>query len=174
MTHARRFLYWLMLALLALIGLFYAASSANAEELKWRIASYIAMMDMKPVGDVEGHVTGPYVRRGLAFFPNGDIGVWTNTGMLDMTRGRGTATGTTLTSFDDGSTIATSFVADFAPGADGRPVYRMTGELTGGSGRFAGIQGRIASMGRAMTPMAGDTRSDAYFDVTATYTLPKP
>ena len=49
-----------MLALLAFIVLFYAASSANSEEPKWRIASYIAMIDVKPVGDVEGHVAGPY------------------------------------------------------------------------------------------------------------------
>jgi hypothetical protein len=173
MRHARRFFHWVVLALLALAALLYATSSASADELKWRIGSYMAAFDAKPVGDVDGHVAGPYVRRGLAFFPSGEVGVWTNTGALDMIKGKGVAKGTTLTRFEDGSTLATSFVAEFAPGPDNLSVYRMSGELTGGSGRFAGIRGSITSTGKAMTPLAGDMRGDAYFDIVATYTLPK-
>jgi hypothetical protein len=67
---------------------FFSFSYVSSEELKVRIVSYIASHEIKPAGDTEGHIAGPYLRRGLVFLESGEVGVLRSTGTIDMIKGR--------------------------------------------------------------------------------------
>jgi len=157
---------------IATLGLF-SFSNARADELKVRIVSYIANHEIKPVGDTEGHVAGPYLRRGLVFLESGDVGLFRSTGNIEMKKGKGSVSSESTYSFQDGSTISVSVDGDIEarPGA-GLIYHRLSGTSVSGTGRYQGIKGSATATGRGLTPFGEETRSDAYFDVVVTYTRP--
>jgi hypothetical protein len=150
-----------------------APASAVAEEHRWTTVTYVASMDVRPVGDVAGHVVGTFVRRGLALNANGDVGINVNAGTLDLTKGAGTSKGTTRTTWEDGSTIETTYTISIEPGPGGTFIHKGTGEFTKGTGRFARIKGTYSATGKTYTPLDDETKAEAVYYVRANYTLPK-
>ena len=54
-------------------------------------------------------------------------------------------------------------------------LFKGTGEFIRGTGRFEGIKGikgAVTFSGKEVTPYSKETKSDVYFDATATYILP--
>ena len=159
---------------LAIAMLLFSFDSANAEELKVRITSYIANHDIKPVGDVEGHIAGHYLRRGLVFLDTGEVGLFRSTGTIDMTKGKGLVRSQSTYSFEDGSTMIVSVDGAIEARPGGGLIYhKLAGTSVRGTGRYEGISGTATASGRGLTPFGEETRSDAYFDVIVTYTLPR-
>ena len=154
-------------AVLVLFGI----GCVSAEELKVRIASYITNHEIKPVGNAEGHIAGPYLRRGLVFLESGEVGLFRSTGKIEMRKGDGSVSSESTYSFEDGSTISVSVDGDIEarPGA-GLIYHRLSGKSVSGTGRYQGIKGSATATGKGLTPFGEETRSDAYFDVAVTYT----
>jgi hypothetical protein len=156
------------------IMLGFSSTNLQAEEMKWRITTYVTKLDLAPVGDVEGHVKGPYTRRGLVILDSGEIGLYLNTGVIEQTKGKGSFEGDMSITFEDGSSFAGAIRGTLEPGSGGKPLglYKATGAFVSGTGRFQGITGSITSTGKLLTPFGQETKGDSYFDVVANYKLP--
>jgi hypothetical protein len=150
---------------------------AHADEMAWRVVSYLTKNEQKPVGDVEGHVKGEFVRRGLAFFSSGpakgEVAAWVNVGTFENTKGKGVAHAESTFTFEDGSSFTVRNVTESEPGPRGLSVGKVTVEFSKGTGRFEGITGKGSGTGRNVTPASGETKGDAFYDLVVTYTLPK-
>jgi hypothetical protein len=170
----KQLLRWSIGFVLTLVSL--APAVASGEEMSWRQVSYLTKADMKPVGDVEGHTTATWARRGLAFLKggpaDGEVAVCVSSGTQENTKERATAVGETTFTFEDGSSFIVRSVTEFKMPSV-KSLRRLTVELLKGTGRFAGIQGKGSGTGKQMTPYGDDTKSEAYFDVVVHYTLPK-
>jgi hypothetical protein len=160
----------------ALLWVSLAPAVASGEEMSWRQVSYLTKADMKPVGDVEGHTTATWGRRGLAFLKggpaDGEVAVCVSAGTQENTKEKGTAIGETTFTFEDGSSFVVRTVTEFKMPSLKSP-RRLTVELSKGTGRFDGIQGKGSGTGKQLTPYGDDSKSEAYFDVVVHYTLPK-
>ena len=146
----------------------------RAETMKFRLSTYLVHFEVLPVGDVEGHIVFTFSRRGLAFFETGEVATFRNWGTQDATKGKGTFQYYVLLTFEDGSTTVQKGQGTSEPGPKGLPVFKGTAEFLKGTGRFEGIKGNLSFTGRSLTPYSKEKGlwSDAYFDVTGTYTLP--
>ena len=151
-----------------------SAIQAGAETLKIKVSSYSTQVEVIQVGDMEGHIIMPHTRRGLAFFENGDVATYTFWGTADLIKGKGTADGYTMLTFDDGSTIVYKVKAIWEPGPRGLAVGKGTGEFTKGTGRYEGIKGDLIWSGKYYTSYSKEkgTLGDSVLESTITYTLP--
>jgi hypothetical protein len=150
-------------------------AEAKTVKVKFRVVNYLAKGEWSPVGDVEGHVIGFFSRVGLVFFENGEVATYSNRGTFDSTKGHSSYVGYGLVTYEDGSTTTSKFQGTSTP-IEGTKLKasKGTGEYIKGTGRFEGIKGTFSVTGRRLMPFSKKTgtRGDAYFDVTATYTLP--
>lgn len=151
--------------------LLLAPVSTAAAEMKYRTVSQFSKLETKPVGDVDGHMAGNWMRRGVCLLPK-EVGVYSATGTVDYTKGKGTAKGESTCTFGDGSSFSTTLTNTVEPLGGGLSEYKGAAKFTKGTGRFAGIQGAITYVGRTYTPMNADTRSDLVTDNVVKYTLP--
>ncbi len=151
------------------------ATQARAETVKFRVVNYLVRVEWSPVGDVEGHLIGFFLRGGLVFYENGEVATYSARGSFDSIKGRSSYEGYGLTTFEDGSTIVSKIQGTLTPieGTKQRSG-KGTGEYIKGTGRFEGIKGSLSYTGKQVTPYSKKegTFSDAYYDVTATYTVP--
>jgi hypothetical protein len=161
-----------MSALVTLGILLLAPATAAAAEMKYRTVSQFSKLDTRPVGDVDGHMTGTWMRRGVCLLTK-EVGVYSATGTVDFTKGKGTAKGEASCTFADGSSFSSALSNTVEPLTGGLSEYKGTATFTGGTGRFAGIQGSSNYLGRTYTPMNADTRSDLVTDNVVKYTLPR-
>jgi hypothetical protein len=169
----RRISWKLAFAALA-AALLLAPAAVVADETAYIVTSYITKVDIKPVGDVEGHVAGSWERRGLCIFPKNEVAAYHGAGTLDGTKGKGTVKGESSCTFEDGSSTTIAWTASFAPGAKGLPTFKDgKGEYVRGTGRFTGIEGTIAFSGRTYTPTKEETKGDVVMETVAKYTIPK-
>ncbi len=152
-----------------------SAMQAEAETLQAKVFSYFTQAEIIQVGDVDGHIIMPHTRRGLAFFENGDVGTYTFWGTADAIKGKGTATGYTMLTFEDGSTIVYQLKGEWGPGPKGFPVGKGTGEFTKGTGKYEGIKGSLTWTGKYYTNYSKEkgTLGDSVLELTGTYTLPQ-
>ncbi len=148
---------------------------ARGETMKWKIYTYVAQMEVLPVGDTEGHFLSMGSRRGLAYFESGDVAVFVNWWTVDVTKGHGVAQGYALYTFEDKSTFAAKFEVAQRPGPQGLPLYKGAGKFIKGTGRFEGIQGDVTIEGKNLVPYAKEkgVLGDAYYEIVGTYTLPR-
>ncbi len=151
------------------------AGEAPAETAKWKIFTYVAQMEVIPVGDTEGHFLMMGSRRGLAYFENGDVAIFVNWFTADITKGQGVAQGYALYTFEDKSTFAAKFEVTQQPGPQGLPLYKGAGKFIKGTGRFEGIQGNVTIGGKNLAPYAKEKGllGDAIYEIVGTYTLPR-
>jgi hypothetical protein len=146
-----------------------SAIQAGAETMKSRTSTYLAHIEVLPVGDVEGHIVGTFSRKGLSFYENGEVAIYTNWGTLDFIKGNGPFQGYSLVTFQDGSTYTIRW-----QGTVEANLYKLTGEYIKGTKRFEGIKGTFSGTGKGLTPYSKEkgTFGDAYYDIMGTYTLP--
>jgi hypothetical protein len=140
---------------------------ASAEDMKYRVSSYITKYEALPVGDVEGHFVILYSRGGLAYFENGEVATIQNFCTADSIKGKGTVHCYSMVTFAGGSTIVGKFEGTIED-------HKGTGEYIKGTGRFEGIKGRFTYTGKSLTPYSKEkgTMGDYYYDVISTHTLP--
>lgn len=161
-----------LFALLAAVA-FLAPSGASAAEIKFRLVMYATKADIKPVGDVEGHVAGTWERRGLCIMGK-DIGAYLGNGTLDMTKGKGTAEGKNTCTFDGGSSWTGKFQFGLEPLGNGLLRFKnVRSEFVEGTGRFEGMKGTYTWTGRTYTPSNETTKGDAIIDAVGTYNVAK-
>jgi hypothetical protein len=167
---------WVLSAILVIsawvLGSF---TQGEAETLRIKVTSYSTQVEIIQVGDMEGHILMPHVRRGLAFFENGDVATYTFWGTADLIKGKGTPEGYTMFTFEDGSTIVYKVKGIWEPGPRGLAVGKGTGEFTKGTGRYEGIKGDLTWSGKYYTSYSKEkgTLGDSVLEATATYTLPR-
>jgi hypothetical protein len=150
-----------------------APAAAAAGEMKWKSITYVTKMDVKPVGDVEGHMAGTWSRRGVCLFADGEVAVYASGGTLDGSKGKGLVNGENTCTLRDGSSLTMAWTVKFEPGPGGLPVYKEgKGEYVRGTGRFQGIKGTISFTGAAYTPNKDETKGDVVMDCEGHYTLP--
>jgi hypothetical protein len=118
-----------------------------ADEVAGRAVFHTLKVELKEVGDVPGHMTGVGQQSGLLFVTkgpdSGQIATRMNTFQFDTVNEKGTSTNDIVYTYPDGSTQSLKAVGTIAP-ADGgkRAVFEGTHEVTGGTGRFAGMKGK--------------------------------
>jgi hypothetical protein len=166
-------LMWILFGILVLSAwVLGSAIQAGAETMKAKITSYTIQGEVVPVGDMEGHLLIIGKRNGLVLFENGEVAKYNNWGTVDFKKVEGTVEGYTLWTFEDGSTILLKPVGSFQMTPKGLSVFKGTGKVLKGSGRFEGIKGDVSFSGREITPFSKETKSDQYVEVIVTYTLP--
>ena len=166
-------------AVLSFIGILFIAAcllgsaiQAGAETMKWRFSTYIVSAEALPVGDEEGHFLILNMRRGLGFFENGEVPTYTAWVTVDIIKGKGSLQAYVLFTFEDGSSFAGRPQGSWEVGPKGLGTGKGTSEIFKGKGRFEGIKGNSSWSCTEVTPYSKETKSDAYCDVSATYTLP--
>ncbi len=127
-----------------------------------------------PAGDDEGHVVGLGKRSGKAVFGDGQNAAYSNVFFMDWYRGKKMSIwGYTKIAFKDGSWFFFKWDSQFA-GLDkaGKPMFKGTGEILKGAGRYLGITGSVTYKNRRLPPSEeypkGATEAKAVFK----YTLP--
>ncbi len=161
---------WSLVSIMVfVVWLIGSVTQTGAETVKSRTSTYLARIEVLPVGDVEGHIVGTFSRQGLSFYDNGEVAVYKNWGTIDFIKGNGPFQGYSLVTFQDGSTYTIKW-----QGTTEGSLYKLAGEFIKGTKRFEGIKGTFSGTGKALTPYSKEkgTLSDAYFDITSTYTLP--
>jgi len=160
---------WSVASIIIVASLIGSIVQARAETVKSRTSTYLAHFEALPVGDVGGHIVATFSRKGLSFQENGEVATYANWGTLDFIKGNGSFQGYSLVTFQDGSTYTVRW-----QGTVEGSLYRLAGEFIKGTKRFEGIKGTFSGTGKALTPYSKEkgTLSDAYFDITSTYTLP--
>ena len=148
------------------------AAQAGGKTVKCKIAAPFTKFEFVPVPDVKGHVIGVAERRGVVIYENGETAAYHSRLTFDVTKGDGSWKGYADWSFADGSIIIYKCQGT---ATSGKPrLIKGTGEYIKGTGRFEGIKGKVSMDGKYVTPYTQDeTKGDAVFDFTSTYTLPK-
>ena len=172
----KTFVSWCLMGILLVVAwVLVSAPLAEAKTEKFRVVNYLVKVEWSPVGDVEGHVIGFWLRRGLVFFENGEVATYSARGWFDSIKGKSSYEGYGLVTFGDGSTTVSKLQGNLTPieGTKQRSG-KGTGEYIKGTGRFEGIKGSFSYTGKQVTPYSKKegTFSDSYYDVTATYTVP--
>jgi hypothetical protein len=159
---------WAILAIAALA----AAPALAADDLgSGRRVQGTLSVETVPVGDTDGHVIGVVAFSGLTFFAGGAIAPHPNVSTFDLTDGAGPHQGYVVHRFDDGSTSTEHYQGAVRIDATtGRSVVEGSFTCTGGTGRFAGLQGSGTYRGERLGDLA--TGAYVYIDFTGSCTVP--
>ena len=164
----------LMIASVLVFALGFSVNQATAEELKWKVTSYISNIQNIPVGDEEGHRLAVFERRGAVIFEDGETAALVGTGTTDATKdGQGGSSYYQFT-FKDGSTIWSKwqFTGKLPPG-EKLMTIEPKAEFIKGTGRFDGIKGNFTCKGGFITPVTQDkTKGDIVLECSGTRILP--
>jgi hypothetical protein len=154
---------------------FVPNAGAQSVTIKWKTFSYINKAEGNLYGGDKNRLVGIFTRRGLSVYENGEVALVSSWGTFDneITKRVGKSEVFNLYTFEDGSTIMAKYnmKAILSP-KDSKHKFEFSGEFTDGTGRFKGIKGNLSGSGKQYTPVAGDTKGEAYFEVMGTYTLP--
>jgi hypothetical protein len=154
------------------VALFMATPAQAADDLgSGRRVQGTASVSAVPVGDVDGHVMGVVRFTGLTFFANGTIAPHENVATFDLTHGNGTHEGYVVHRFADGAISVERYRGTVVVGerAD-RSIVAGTFECTGGTGRFAGLEGGGSYRGERFGGLAAGDH--VYVDFTGSCTVP--
>jgi hypothetical protein len=175
MAAKKSIIIWGFVAILIIVGLLLGSATqagAQTKTMNYKVSSYYVHFEVLPVGDVEGHIISISSRKGLAFFETGEVATFTNWATSDGIKGKSTHQGYAMFTFEDGSTIVGNFKGTSDPTPKGLSLIKGTGVYIKGTGRFEGIEGNYAYSGKTFTPYSKETKSDLYYPVVGTYTLP--
>ena len=127
-----------------------------------------------PILDNPGHIVGIFERQGEVEFENGEKATQILRGTIDINRGKGTFQGYSLFTFEDGSTtIAKVEGTHGIPSGKKLPISHVKGKYIKGTGRYQGIEGKVAFEGKQVKPYGGEHKADMEVEGTVEYTLPK-
>jgi hypothetical protein len=152
-----------------------SVTQAGAESLKCKTSGIVVKREVMLLPDVEGHTYNMMMRDGLGFFENGEVATVKSFIMSDVIAGKGVqGNAYQFFSFADGSTIFTSYHSDQESDSEGKFawLFKLTGEIRKGTGRFEGIKGTISGSGKQFKAEKGDISGKSFADWTFTYTLP--
>jgi len=175
MATKKSIIIWGFVGILIIVALFMGSTTQAAESkaMKCRVSCYYVYLEFLPVEDkLEGHSLGMFSRKGLAFFESGEVATFTNWGTGEHIKGKSTFLTYAMFTFEDGSTIEGKYEGTGEPMPKGLMLFNGRGNYIKGTGRFEGIEGSFTWSGKTLTPYSKETKSDFYFDVVGTYTLP--
>jgi len=157
--------------MLLFMVVFLVPITRAADEIAYRAVYHVQKVESMEVGDVPGHFVGVSDTPGLVFITkgpgSGEIGTRKGISFFDSVKGKGTGTSFLTYTFPDGSTMSTKATGTFTPVDGGkRTVYEGTYEITGGTGKFAGMKGKGTYKGERVAPR--ETGGDGYVDATGT------
>jgi len=164
-------------SLWVLLGVFIIAAwllgsvpPVMAETWNAKFLYSVTKMEGLPIPDAEGHWVGTIEREGVTIYENGELAWSKRVIILDMimTKGVGTQSTYTMTTFQDGSTITTSHKGPIVSST----TVKLTGEIIHGTGRFKGIKGTETNSSRTLPAEKGETIGKIVGDSTITFTLP--
>jgi hypothetical protein len=150
---------------------FLVPMTQAAEEYAGRVVYHTLKVESKEVGDVPGHTRGSGQQAGLSFITkgpdSGQIATRMSTYTFDTVKGKGTFTNDIVYTFRDGSTMTIKAIGTSTPVDGGKTAaYEGTYEITGGTGKFAGMKGKGTFKGERLGPR--ETGGDSYADFTGT------
>jgi len=160
-----------MFVTLLAMTVFLVPITQAADEHAYRAVYHRQKGETMEVGDVPGHVMGVSETTGLIFITrgpgSGEIGTRKSSTYFDVVKGKGTTTGYYVYTFADGSTMVTRAIGTITPGDGGkRTTYEGTYEITGGTGKFAGMKGKGTYKGERVGAL--ETGGDGYVDAIGT------
>jgi hypothetical protein len=172
-ARASRLILTVLFLAALLVGAAAAAGAQAKTILHFKGVNTEISSSFNPVGDpAEGHFVGVSVRRGLAIFENGEVGMAASVEYIDVLRGAGTTTGYVTVTFEDGASFTAKIDNHFTIGAKGLVVATIKTDYVKGTGRFEGIKGGETATARQITT-AKDFAGFTVVDGTATFTLPR-
>jgi len=150
------------IGLVFLLGALAMACASTSKTIHGLGFSYQTKSDVKPVGDVPGHVAGSWENRGICLDNAGqkdeEVGVLMASGTFDAVF-TSTTTTTSCTSkgratciFKDGSFHTDETTAECKFGPNGFLIFEARGMFVQGTGRFEGIQGPVSGTSWSMSP----------------------
>lgn len=165
-----RFVFYLFfIFIIPLISL----AVAEAETLKFRIFTYVTRMESMPIGfgDVPTNVLCE--RHGYINYEDGDVATFLSRAAGKNSIPKGTRDGYALITYSDDSTSVFEWDLEFWTSEITQlKTFSGSGKFIEGTGRFVGIHGEVTLTGQEVKPFTGEPAAGAYFDVTATYSLP--
>ena len=165
--------------MMALTGLIIATfiltsfAPAVAQTMKFRLVYFHTQVEVVEIPDVEGHKIYAGGSTGLATLTTGAVAVVTLKWVADYINGAGPVPiSYNRMTFEDGSTIDYTGKVHTRPDPNGQGSIfeRGTGKIYQGSGKYAGIKGKVTCEGRRFAPLG--EKAQCYIDYTLTYTLP--
>jgi hypothetical protein len=161
----------LFLVMLLSVSFVLLPGVSAADEVAYRAVYHQQKGETIEVGDVPGHVVGFSDTPGIIFMTKGpargEIGTRKATTYFDIVNGKGPFTSYLVYTFPDGSTMHTKAIGTFTTVEGGKgPALEGTVEVTGGTGKFAGMKGKGTFKGERVGPR--ETGGDGYVDVTGT------
>jgi len=148
-----------------------AAETAHSVQVE--ATSQAILSQWLAAGDEAGHSIGMQQRDGEAVFSSGETAKYSTVSTFDSRRNKGgTAQGYSKFTFNDGSLIIFSWVAELTRTQEGLPFNQGRGTIIKGTGRFEGIRGGSVFKGQQLKSAADDPKLTAGQSATITYTLP--
>ena len=147
--------------------------AAEAETLKFRIYTYVTRMESMPIGFVDAPTNILCERHGYINFEDGEVATFLSRAIGKNSIQKGTRDGYALITYSDNSTSVFEWDLEFwANEINQLKTFTGSGKFIEGTGRYVGIQGEVTLTGQEVIPFPGEPAAGAYFDVTATYSLP--
>ncbi len=143
------------------------AIQAGAENMNFKLYTYVMKAERIPVEDVEGHFVRLIVRGAFYAFENGEVATVSSVSTEGLINLSGPFTIYSTVTFADGSTIILK-----GQGTAGGRAGGWTSEIIKGTGRFAGIKGTLTSKAKYLPTEKGEPGARGYGEGTITYTLP--
>jgi hypothetical protein len=160
----------LFLAMLISVTVLLVPMAQAADEVAGRVTFHTQKVETMEVGDVPGHIMGCSQGPGLTFYTKGPdagkIATRVSTTCFDVVNGKGTMTGYTVNTFEDGSTLIYTINGTTTPIDGGkRSAGEGTNDVTG-TGRYKGTKMKCAwKAERVGSPKTG---GDSYSDFICT------
>jgi hypothetical protein len=158
----------LFLVMLLSVTVLLVPTTQAADEVAGRVTYHTQKVETMEVGDVPGHIMGCSQSPGMAFYTKGPdagkVATRISTVCFDVVNGKGTVTGYTVNTFEDGSTLIYTINGTMTPVDGGKKVTQVgTNDVTG-TGRHAGTKMKCTwKAERVGSPKTG---GDAYADFT--------
>ncbi|MFA5807729.1 MAG: hypothetical protein WC978_05095 [bacterium] len=158
----------LFFAMLLSVSVLLAPMTQAADEVAGRVTFHTQKVETIEVGDVPGHIMGVSHAPGLAFYTKGPdagkIATRISTTCFDVVKGKGTMTGYTVNTFEDGSTLIYTIRGTTTPVEGGKKTAAEgTNDVTG-TGRYEGTKMKCTWKGERIGSFK--TGSDGYADFT--------
>jgi hypothetical protein len=164
---------FVLVCLILTVFLFVSLSEAIAKTMKFRLVYFHTQVEVVEIPDVEGHKIYAGGSTGLATLTTGEVAVVTLKWVADYINGAGPVPiSYNRMVFEDGSTIDYTGNVHTRPDPNGQGSIfeRGTGKIYQGSGKYAGIKGKVTCKGRRFAPLG--EKAQCYIDYTLTYSLP--
>ena len=165
---------WILFGILVISAwVLGSAIQAGAETMNYKFYTWVVKGEAVPIGDVEGHVLGLFIRGSFFVFENGEIATSNSVTTADRTKGSGPFMQYVTIKYADGSTMIIKSQGSLGGTAAGSPGSgAWTSEIIKGTGRFEGIKGTQSANAKYLPVEPGEAGPKGYGEGTITYTLP--